>query len=320
MNKEIDVKDEIKISRPTIKDSTIMQYVVLLTKLKSIFESEDYSFLKNFDEVVDKLQDKHYTTQRNFYNAIIVLLQALDEDKELIQKYTELRDELNEHYNQLQQDGVISEKQSKNFATMEEIDGMLIQMEKEIKQKKLKTKGTLNGKEKELIMMYTIYNMLKYIPTRNDIAGMRLTTPKNYPKMDKEYNYLVVGKDNMYYMLNQFKTNKTYGIDKRIDVPIPLAKIVRSFIRVTGKKRDDVLFTTSTGNPISRNVLSQMLLKTSKRYIDKGVSTTMMRKIVVSHELGELKKKQNDLADKMCHSVAMQNAVYIKDHQGTELQ
>ena len=98
-------------------------------------------------------------------------------------------------------------------------------------------------------------------------------------------------------MLNNYKTNKTYGFDKKIDVSGPLATVIRAFLRVTKKKTGDILLTTSTGNAISRNVLSQMLIKTSQKYIGKSVSTTMMRKIVVSHELGELKQKQKDLTD-----------------------
>ncbi len=237
---------------------------------------------------------------------------ALDEKKELIDEYIQVRDELNEKYND-SQTNKISEKQKKNFASMEEIENMLNQMLKEIKTKKLKSKKNLNGKEKELLMMYTIFNMLKIIPTRNEIAGMILSTPKKYSKEDKEFNYLVVGRDKMYYMMNQYKTNKTYGEDKKIDIPVELSKIIRIFIRQAEKKTGDVLFTTSTGNPISKNVLSQMLLKTSKKYIDKGVSTTLMRKIVVSHELGDFKKKQEDLAFKMSHSVATQNKIYIKE-------
>jgi hypothetical protein len=312
MNTEINESEIIKKARPTLKPTTIAQYVGQLNQLKKIFESKDYSFLKDFDLVVDKLKDKHFTTQRNFYNSIIVLLTALDENKELISKYVDLRDKLNEEYND-SLSSKISEKQKSNFASMKEINDMLDSMEKEVKQKRLKTKGNLTGKEKEVYMMYVIYSMLKTIPTRNDIAGMVLTVPRDYHKQSKDFNYLVMGRDTLYYMINNFKTNKTYGIDKRIDVPIELSKIIRPFLRATKKKSGDVIFTTSTGNPISRNVLSQMLLKTSKKYIGKSVSTNMMRKIVVSHELGALKKKQTELADKMMHSVATQNAVYIKD-------
>ena len=308
----MNVNEIISKARPNSKPSTIKQYSIQLNQLKKMFETDNYDFLKNPKNVISKLESKHFTTQRNFYNSIIVLLMALEKPKKLIDEYIEIRDELNEKYNDSQTEK-ISEKQQKNFASMEEINDMLNQMLKEIKTKRLKTKGNLNGKERELLMMYTIFNMLKIIPTRNELAGMKLTTPKQYSKQDKDFNYLVMGRDKMYYMLNNYKTNKTYGKDKKIDVPTELSKIIRVYIRATDKKSGDTLFTTSTGNPISRNVLSQMLLKTSKKYIGKGVSTTLMRKIVVSHELGDLKKKQEDLADKMAHSIATQNKVYIKE-------
>ena len=309
----MDLKEILKEFKPNVKDNTIKQYVIQLNRLKKLAEKDNFNFLKDFDNVEAMLEGKHFTTVRNFYNSIIVYLQAIDGDGELIKKYVKARDDLNDEYNKSQTE-TISEKQKKNFATMDEFNKMLDTMAKEIRAKKLKTKGDLTGKEKELLMMYTIFSMLRYIPTRNDIAGMILTTPNIYPKMDKEHNYLVVGRAQTYLMLNNYKTNKTYGKDKKIDVtPETLVRTLRSYIRATGKKTGDVLFTTSTGNPISRNVLSQMLMKTSKKYMGKSVSTTMMRKIVVSHELGELKQKQEDLADKMAHSVQTQNEVYIKE-------
>lgn len=309
----MDLKEILKEFKPNVKDNTIKQYVIQLNRLKKLSEKDNFNFLKDFESVEAMLEGKHFTTVRNFYNSIIVYLQATDGDDELIKKYVKARDDLNDEYNKSQTE-TISEKQKKNFATMDEFNKMLDTMAKEIRAKKIKTKGDLTGKEKELLMMYTIFSMLRYIPTRNDIAGMILTTPNIYPKMDKEHNYLVVGRAQTYLMLNDYKTNKTYGKDKKIDVtPTTLVRTLRSYIRATGKKTGDVLFTTSTGNPISRNVLSQMLMKTSKKYMGKSVSTTMMRKIVVSHELGELKQKQEDLADKMGHSVQTQNEVYIKE-------
>tara|TARA_R110001632_G_scaffold1880_2_gene8321 strand:+ start:977 stop:1918 length:942 start_codon:yes stop_codon:yes gene_type:complete len=312
MDKELNLTEILTKFKPNVKPSTINQYIVQLKQLKTIFNSDNFMFLKNVDTVVDKLKQKHFTTQRNFYNSIIVFLQAMDEDKELIKKYTVMRDDFNEHYKKTLTDR-ISDKQQKNFASMEEIRTMINTMDKSIKQGKLKTKADLTGKEKELLMMNMIYKMLLEIPTRNDIADMIITTPSLYAKMDKKHNYLVVGRPSVYYMLNNYKTNKTYGFDKKIDVSGPLATVIRAFLRVTKKKTGDILLTTSTGNAISRNVLSQMLIKTSQKYIGKSVSTTMMRKIVVSHELGELKQKQKDLTDKMCHSVQTQNTIYNKE-------
>jgi site-specific recombinase XerC len=57
------------------------------------------------------------------------------------------------------------------------------------------------------------------------------------------------------------------------------------YIKKTGKKMGDVLFTSSTGNQLSRNMISQLLMKTSKKYLNASVSTTMMRKVVASTSL-----------------------------------
>ena len=59
------------------------------------------------------------------YNAIIVLLMAIDDDgkmKKLIETYSEMRDEGNQKYEEDNKSGVISEKQGKNFTTMEELN------------------------------------------------------------------------------------------------------------------------------------------------------------------------------------------------------
>ena len=125
----------------------------------------------------------------------------------------------------------------------------------------------------------------------------------------KVKNYLVVNKGSMNMILNQFKTSSKYG-ELKIDIPKDLEKLLRLYIRINGL---GILFKSSTGKELSRNALTQLLLKTSKKYIGKGVSTTLMRKAVVSDKFGDMKKEQAELADIMGHSVSLQNAVYNKD-------
>ena len=60
-------------------------------------------------------------------------------------------------------------------------------------------------------------------------------------------------------------------------------------------------------------MISQLLIKWSKRYLDKSISSTMIRKIVASYHFGDLKKQQKELAEKMGHDVSTQNAVYVKE-------
>ena len=66
----------IKEARPTIKDTTIKQYLTNLNKLRKLFDTKDFSFLSKPEEVKEKIKDLHFTSQRNHYNAIIVLLNS----------------------------------------------------------------------------------------------------------------------------------------------------------------------------------------------------------------------------------------------------
>tara|TARA_R100001460_G_scaffold44780_6_gene81666 strand:+ start:996 stop:1958 length:963 start_codon:yes stop_codon:yes gene_type:complete len=318
--------EAISKARPHLKTNTIKQYETHLNKLKKLFNSDNYDFLENIEEVKDKLKDKAYTSRRNTYNAIIVLLMALNHDdkyNELIEKYDKIRNELNSKYDEEMSSGKISDKQKNNFVEYEKIEEMIKSMENEIKSKGLKKKSELTGKDKELLMVYTLYNMLIRIPTRNDMAGQILISKSQYNKLKdedkKNNNYLVKEKNKMFGVYNEYKTSKKYG-EKKIDIPKDLEKILNMYIRKTGKKMGDVLFTSSTGNPLSRNMISQLLMKTSKKYLNgASVSTTMMRKIVASHHFGEdseygkLKKKQEELAEKMGHSTEVMEKSYIKE-------
>ncbi len=320
--------DSIKEARPNLKPNTIKQYETHLNKLKKIFETDNWDFLSDPEKVADKLKDKAYTSRRNTYNAVIVLLMALNHKEvytELIEKYDKMRNELNAKYDEEMSSGKISDKQSKNFAEYEEVESMIKKMENQIKEQGLKKKTDLTGKERELLMVYTIYSMLIRIPTRNDMAGQILLNGKKaYNKLSEEdkksNNYLVKEKNKMFGVYNEYKTSKKYG-EKRIDIPKDLEKIINMYIRKTNKKSGDVLFVSSTGNALSRNMISQLLMRTSKRYMNKSVSTTLMRKIVASHhfgadsEFGKLKKKQEELAEKMGHSTDVMDKVYIKEKE-----
>ena len=76
-----------------------------------------------------------------------------------------------------------------------------------------------------------------------------------------------------------------------------------------------VLFKSSTGKALTRNALSQLLLKTTKKRMGKSISTTMLRKIYLSSKYGKIQEEQAKDAEIMGHSVDTQNKVYIKKEQ-----
>ena len=314
------ISEEIQNARPNVKPNTIKQYEVNLKKLQKIYDTDNYNFLSKPDDVMDKIKDLHYLSQRNILNAIVVLLMALNSDEkydELLITYGDLRDELNDKYSDEQKSGVISDKQSKNFTTTEEIFKMINQMAEDLKPIKKKSKDDLTKKEMQLLQAYTLFNIYSRMPMRNDVAGMTAINQAAYKKLSeedkKENNYLVVpSKGQLYFVLNQYKTAKKY---KELDLPIEdanLRKILRYYLKMNGK---GILFKTSTGKPLTRTELSKVLLKYSKKYMDKSISTTLLRKIYLSSKYGNMKEELEKDNKIMGHSKAVALDTYVKKAQ-----
>ena len=309
--------DEISKARPSLKTNTIRQYTTNLNKLKKMFDTDDYDFLKKPKDVMDKLSDLHYLSQRNILNAVIVLLMALNDDKkydELLEEYGKLRDDLNNKYNDEQKSGVISDKQSKNFATTEEVFNMINEMADELKPLKKKSNDNITKKEKQLLQAYVLFNIYARMPFRNDVAGMMSINQAAYKKLSdeekKENNYLVVpSKGNLYFVLNKYKTSKKY---EELDLKIEdkdLRKILRYYLKVNGM---GVLFKTSTDKPLTRIELSKVLLKYSKKYMNKSISTTLLRKIYLSSKYGDMKEELEKDNKVMGHSKQVALDTYVK--------
>ncbi len=313
-------KEDIMESRPQLKTNTIKQYVNNLNKLKKMYDTDDYDFLDKPDDVMDKLSNLHYLSQRNMLNSIIVLLSALNHDErydDLMEEYGKKRDELNDKYSDEQKSGIISDKQSKNFATIEDVFEMINKMSDDLKSIKKKNKDDITKKENQLLQAFTLFNIYARMPFRNDVAGMQAINQSAYKKLSdtdkKENNYLVVpSKGNLYFVLNKYKTSKKY---EELNLPIEdkaLRKILRYYLKMNGM---GILFKTSTGKPLTRIELSKTLIKYSQKYMNKSISTTLLRKIYLSSKYGKVKDEMEADAKMMGNSVAVQQSVYVKKPQ-----
>lgn len=320
MSDKDNLMETLKKSRPNAKDSTIKMYTSNLLKLQKLMDTDNFKFLDKSENVKDKIGELHYTTQRNYFNAIIVYLMAVKEKKDdpLIEEYIELRDELNKKYEDDQATGVISDKQKNNFVDISEVNKMIEDMGNEIKNRKIKKKEDLTAKDKALLQSYILFNIYTRLPMRNDLAGMEAINKRMYNKLSaeekKEKNYLVLNKNAMFMVLNNYKTSSKYK-ELNIDIPKDLEKLLRLYIRVNGM---GVLFKSSTGKPLSRNALSQLLLKETKKRMNKSISTTMLRKIYLSSKYGKVKEEMEKDAKVMGHSPEIAQSVYIKKEQETE--
>ena len=78
------------------------------------------------------------------------------------------------------------------------------------------------------------------------------------------------------------------------------------------------LITTRKGQRVSRNYFTQFLQKISKKYIGKSISTTLLRKIILSDKFGELNKEKQEMSHITGHSVDVMDKVYIKQTEEKE--
>ena len=243
------------------------------------------------------------TTKRTLFQVCLVLMLCLEE-KEKSELFRKEMNALKKQYDKAHKespDNVISENQKENMISYEELRDYIDRLREDI------------GDSHELHLAYVILESLIRVPVRNDHAGMIYIGKRDYQhERLPGKNYLVdtVNKKMTFSYYQNDKTTKTRP-EEHQDLPKDLEKIWKAFIRRWGFKRGDIIV------PLSPNDLSHLLAKTSKKYIGKRVSTTLIRKIVVNHKFSDpdFKKKKAEqaaFAEKMGHSVAVQDLVYNK--------
>lgn len=291
----MNIKETIRSVKPNITDSTLASYNQNLTKIARTLEKKDLDFLENYDMVVKAISHLSPLTQRNYYNSIIVYLQAVKGDEKAIAKYVAIRDVENDAYQAFTKTNTKSKKQEKNWITEEELNDVL-EYQKSFD-----------------IQKYMLLRLYMAIPLRNDMRDMQLMTYGKYNKMSDEdkkgSNYLLKRQKPLAYFfaLNRYKTAGTYG-ERLIEIDASLNKEIGSFLRKSG--HTSYLFTKKSGAPFSSIEFSKYVNSIFKK-TGKNISTTMIRHMMATINGGEALKKQKELASNMLHSVE-QNTDYIK--------
>jgi len=151
--------------------------------------------------------------------------------------------------------------------------------------------------------------------------------------MDKDIktksNWIVFRKNSAFIVIYNYKNDKVYGTYKE-KLPDYLFKLFKRMLEKKQEKfpkADNSLFHNSRGTPMTKNNLSQFLIRSSREYFNNPdfieifgsntpqISTTMIRKIYASDLSAEKNEQQKELASKMKHSVDTQNKIYVKKPQ-----
>lgn len=306
----------LKKFKPDLSDKSLKVYNNTINKiLKDLDGCDDLKCLEDTKKVIEYLDSKDvsFLTKRNYYNTIIVFLQAKNKPENIIKIYQDKRDKLNDEYTDFQKSGNKSEKQKKAWATLEELNDVKNKLR--IETDKINKKDNYTKKDLQTIQNYFILTFYLNTPLRNDLNNTKVIKLNQYNKLSeeekKESNYMVYG--NKYFIsLSQYKTAKKYGL-KKIDLSNDIIKAFRLWYDKFSTNKEYLLININTNSPMSSHELTITLTKLFKKYLDKNISTTMLRHIVLSEKFGDVKKEMQEMSEKMGHSVATQQQIYVKN-------
>ena len=186
--------------------------------------------MKDFEGIMEKLKDKSSNTKKSYLNAVIVALQALKEDKDLIEKYIQLRDGFQNDYIEMVKAHKKSAKQETNWVEWKDYVAMIDKLKNKVQH--LNRKKIWTTEEIGEYQEYLLTTLYKHYPVRNDFHDMKVISKREYNKLSnndkKETNFLVRGKP-MLLILNEYKTSKRYG-EKKIEVNPEVAQVIKTYL------------------------------------------------------------------------------------------
>jgi hypothetical protein len=239
--------------------------------------------------------------------SVIVLLKNLPKNEQIdaaLKIYNEEMDEQNRIIREQLASHIKTDKQNDKWITEEE-NIKIKDYLKSLIPSKIQTIKDLNAYRN-----YIIFMLYDAMPSRLDYADT-IIKYKNKNILSDEYNYILLDKKNkkVQYIMNQYKTAKTYG-NKQIDINAELYDILNDYFKHLKKfNNKHYLLLDDSGNKLSRNRLSTVY-KSLGEVINKPLSVSVNRHIKISNMVPIEKMKQ--MADNMGNSISEQVFTYAK--------
>ena len=315
-----EIKDKKKIS-----DSTATAYLRVLYKLNNDEPFNNLNFIKNKDEIINKISGLKADNTKKMYLGAICSILGLERFKskpfmKAKQAYYSLMMDYAKAHNEEEIKNEKTEKQRINWLNYEDIIKTRDELKDKIKDN-VKTEKQYND-----LLNYLILSLYTYIlPRRNLDYNIMVLNFDNKPQ-DTNKNYLILKKDNEKFIFNKYKTSKSD--DNKNETPeerenrrtvkiesFELLKIIHTYFfnhpLIKGKptkKHEGLPFLVYyDGRPFINNSITRVL----NRIFKKNIGSSMLRHIIASYKGGEDLKELKQRAQEMGHSLD-QHIQYIK--------
>ena len=304
------ITDKINAKRK-IKKSTLNNYlrnIRLLAQRTTGAEFKNIDFLKDYTKVKNELKNISLSTQKTYLASIIVVMDALDANETLLNKYKVLLQDTKSVYNEDLKGREKTAKESGQWVNIKDLEKVLKKLGKEVRERNIGKKETLTKSDMKLLQKLVVASLylLDNDPRRNVYATMDIV--KSTDDIEEGKNYLVVkGRNKKWFMIQDQKSKKFKGPQK-IAVNSKLNKILNLWLKYNTSKH---LILNSKGNKMNTNQLTKYL-NTIFSSTGKKISTTMIRKIFLSNEFGATLSKMEKTAENMGHTTKTAQKNYIK--------
>lgn len=306
---------ELIMTKRGIRQVSAQQYCSTIFKVLRDNDGDKGMFL-NYDRVYNYLEKQAKpTTKRNILTAIVVYLRVSDlGNDELLTKYNDLLKSYSTTIDEKIKNGEKTDGQHENWASWDEI--LTVGKKMQFRMKGIDKESTEYFDAFQDYLIYSIYTQIP--PLRNDYAGMKIYTPKAFKAMSEteqaKGNYLVASPQTVeYFIVNEYKTSDKYG-----QIKIELAKypvvvgILKQWLKMN--KGTDFLIDTKNGInlPMTPINLTKRLQRIFKKYLDKNISTSILRHSYLSSKYGDTLDERKEDSAIMGHNLSMQDN-YIKN-------
>jgi len=177
-------------------------------------------------------------------------------------------------------------------------------LRKAAKEEKLLIKKELKRENKTLkdllkIQNYLILFLYSYHPVRLDFADVFVKKPE----AGKQQNYLYKAPRKGWQLtLRSYKTAKFRG-ETVIKIDRAPSRALSMFVPIVQSTvQHDKLLTNASGNPLSRNGLSKLLTKLTRKHLGVGFSASLIR-VLFSTENRKVIEKAAKIQDEMGHNM-----------------
>ena len=312
-----------------VRDSTLRIYKRYLNALANEITGKDYKtnkFLKSKKKQIKSfIEDKSPSIKKNYLSSILVAISPKERKEPLkgfekvYDSYSDMLKEEHTKYTEKINTHDKNIRESENWIDWNDILKIQRKLGREIKKKGYKQSSTELKKNSDLslIQKYLVLSLYTLHPPRRlEYADTKIISKKDFDDLsekDKDDNiYLVIGNRRADSKFFSFGKNKVKS-ETKDNIKIPVEKSLNSVLNLwLNFNKTDNLLMSSSGDKLTKNGLSKLLNRIFS-HTGKKISASMLRKIKISNEFDpEEQKKKQELAEKMNHSVGVQQSVYLK--------